>query len=130
MIIQTYGVIRLDDYNLAANSNQQFVIVKHLLENTTQYIDFIQPEIFYSAFIFQVIANKRNFTYQWCFSSSSMCLVTYVLVCSLNARILILFLLHTYYTAQVPHLVGFMAGTGSVYSYNSSLNHQMHWLVR
>ena len=62
MIIQTYGVIRLDDYNLVANSNQQSVMVKHLLENTTQYIDFIQPEIFYSASIFQVIANKRNFT--------------------------------------------------------------------
>ena len=40
----------LDDHNPAANSNQQSDLVKHLFENPTHFINFIEPEILCSAY--------------------------------------------------------------------------------
>ena len=52
---------RLDDYNPAANSNQQSDVAKHLLENPTHFINFNEAESLCSVFNFKELLIKETF---------------------------------------------------------------------
>ena len=51
---------RLDDHNTAANSNHQFDVAKHLLENPTHFNNFIKPKILCSVYNLKELLIKET----------------------------------------------------------------------
>ena len=51
---------RLDDHNIAANSNQQFDLTKHLLDNPKHFINFKKPKYLCSTYKFKELLLKET----------------------------------------------------------------------